>query len=253
MVDNGGWYDTKEKDWHGLVDVQLLCAMGPPGGGRNSITPRMMRHFSILCVSDFSSSDIKQIFLTIVDWNMKRFNFPKDLASLSASMVNATLRIYQEAQKVLLPTPKKSHYTFNLRDFSRIIQGFCLVEPYEGLDKFGMMRLWTHESSRVIMDRLMEESDKELFMNSLGSVVEENFQTDLDTLIGFLDPEADPEVEGSGKGSLSAHRRLFFGNYLDMNAAVPKYVEVEDVDGLVTTIEQNLELYNQESKSKMDW
>eukprot|EP00945_MAST-04E_sp_MAST-4E-sp1_P005163 g5163.t1 len=252
MVDNGGWYDTKEKDWHGLADVQLLCAMGPPGGGRNSITPRMMRHFSILCVSDFSSSDIKRIFLTIVDWNMKRFNFPKDLASFSASMVNATLRIYQEAQKVLLPTPKKSHYTFNLRDFSRIIQGFCLVEPYEGLDKFGMMRLWTHESSRVIMDRLMEESDKELFMNSLGSVVEENFQTDLDTLIGFLDPEADPEVEGSGKGSLSAHRRLFFGNYLDMNAAVPKYVEVEDVDGLVTTIEQNLELYNQESKTKMD-
>ena len=45
---------------------------------------------------------------------------------------------------------------------------------------------------------------------------------------------------------------MFFGNYLDINAADPKYVEVQDVDGLVGIIEQNLDLYNQESKTKMD-
>ena len=60
MIDNGGWYDIQEKDFHALVDVQLICAMGPPGGGRNAITPRMMRHFSVLCITDFHENVIKR-------------------------------------------------------------------------------------------------------------------------------------------------------------------------------------------------
>ena len=246
MVDNGGWYDVKEKDFHEFTDVQLLCAMGPPGGGRNSITPRMMRHFSILCVTDFSEEDISQIYMTIVDWNMNRSQFSKTLSGFSEAIVSATLNIYRNAQMVLLPTPKKSHYTFNLRDFSRIIQGFCLVKPYEEFDELALKRLWVHESSRVIMDRLLEENDKVLFMSGLREVVDKNFGNSLDELIGFLDPE------GKMEATLTAHRRLFFGNYLDMSAANPEYIEIQDVDGLVTTIDKNLDLYNQESKTKMD-
>ena len=80
MVDNGGWYDIREKDFHKLIDVQLICAMGPPGGGRNDITPRMMRHFSVLCVIDFQTQDITNIFTTLMKWNMKRVSFGKEIS-----------------------------------------------------------------------------------------------------------------------------------------------------------------------------
>jgi dynein heavy chain len=42
MLDNGGWYDYKDKEKHfkNLKDLIFISAMGPPGGGRTFITAR---------------------------------------------------------------------------------------------------------------------------------------------------------------------------------------------------------------------
>ena len=41
---------------------------------------------------------------------------------LRDSVVAGTLDVYQKVISSLLPTPTKSHYTFNLRDISRVMQ-----------------------------------------------------------------------------------------------------------------------------------
>lgn len=40
-------------------------------------------------------------------------------------MVASTLDIYDTIADNLLPTPAKSHYTFNLRDLSKVFQVGC--------------------------------------------------------------------------------------------------------------------------------
>lgn len=49
-MDFGGWYG-RDNDFRTLVDVLFVSAMGPPGGGRNFVTNRYLRHFNQVGVS----------------------------------------------------------------------------------------------------------------------------------------------------------------------------------------------------------
>lgn len=39
------------------------------------------------------------------------------------ALVKATVEMYNTIRRELLPTPAKSHYTYNMRDMSKVFQG----------------------------------------------------------------------------------------------------------------------------------
>lgn len=55
FIDQGGWYEhkDKEKPFKHLVDIIPVAAMGPPGGGRTFITPRILRHLTLVSLTSF--------------------------------------------------------------------------------------------------------------------------------------------------------------------------------------------------------
>lgn len=55
-------YDLKDTTKITLQDVLFLCAMGPPGGGRNDVTARFLRHYNIIGMNPFSEETMIKIF-----------------------------------------------------------------------------------------------------------------------------------------------------------------------------------------------
>jgi dynein heavy chain, axonemal len=119
-MDHQGWYDrkSKEKTFMKIEDIIFICAMGPPGGGRSPITKRLERHFNIITYTNLGKESITMIFSKIVTAFLAGFS--EQISKCLEEVVEATQRVYNAVASNLKPTPNKSHYTFNLRDMSKI-------------------------------------------------------------------------------------------------------------------------------------
>uniref|UniRef100_A0A8C2YBK7 Dynein axonemal heavy chain 1 n=1 Tax=Coturnix japonica TaxID=93934 RepID=A0A8C2YBK7_COTJA len=149
-MDHKGWYDRKLiGTFKKLVDINFVCAMGPPGGGRNAVTPRFTRHFNYLSFTEMDDDSKKTIFSNILGSWMGKYTGADAVKDLNKPLVDATIYVYLTITSQLLPTPTKSHYTFNLRDLSKVFQGMLMAQPSDikvSPDKTQLLRLWYHES-----------------------------------------------------------------------------------------------------------
>ena len=241
-VDHGHWYDRKDTTKVFLTDVLLCSAMGPPGGGRNDITGRFTRHMQVVSIDEFDDSTMTRIFSTIVDWHFSK-GFEPTFTRLGKMLVQATMQVYKETMTSFLPTPTKSHYVFNLRDFARVINGVLLVPSSNMQEPDKLIRLWVHEVHRVFSDRLTEQVDRETFFHIVKDVCQNNFKTSIDKVLGHLTM--------SGKVTDNHIRSLFFGDFINPEAEPKIYDEITDLKQLTSVMEHYLEEYNMMSKAPM--
>uniref|UniRef100_A0A8D2M5U6 Dynein axonemal heavy chain 3 n=1 Tax=Zonotrichia albicollis TaxID=44394 RepID=A0A8D2M5U6_ZONAL len=235
-IDHGHWYDRKDSSHLSIIDVLLVTAMGPPGGGRNDITGRFTRHLNIVSISAFNDDILTRIFTAL---NLYFFSFLR----LGKMMVQATSVLYKLAVDNFLPTPSKSHYVFNLRDFSRVIKGVLLC-PHTHLQvSYKLIRLWVHEVYRVFYDRLVDDDDKNVFFQMVQETTLNSFKQNFNKVLGHLSP--------TGKVTDDNIRALFFGDYLKPSTSVRIYDEITDLKQLTSVMEYYLEEYNNISKAPM--
>ncbi|KAJ3118419.1 Dynein heavy chain 7, axonemal [Phlyctochytrium bullatum] len=252
-ADHGNWYDKKDTSKLELIDIQLLCAMGPPGGGRNLVTPRFLRHFNQVVINSFDDLTMSRIFNSILEWHFGRLDFTEEIKGVSQNIVNATMAVYKWAVASLLPTPAKTHYTFNLRDFSKVIQGVVLSTPNSFKTPEHMVRLWTHEVYRVFYDRLISDEDRYSLFSYVLDVIRSKFVKEPDEIFKDL---------ASGMGSDGASvvlmeddmRGLAYGDFIKPKKPNEEgeYIELTDFDKITEVVGIQLNEYNQVKKAKLN-
>jgi dynein heavy chain len=243
--DHGNWYDLKDTSTMNLVDIQFVAAMGPPGGGRNDLTSRFIRHFNTIAISEFDEKTMQHIFSSMLEWHFTTNNFIASVRGLKSQLIAAILETYQSAIANLLPTPAKSHYLFNLRDFARVVQGLMLASSERFGEPTKLIRLCVHELYRVFYDRLVDDADRKWFFENSITIVNSNFNYSFESIFEKL------AVSGRSEISEDNMRSLIFGDYTEPDSVNRVYEEVEDVGKVSEIFKTRLEEYNQMSKAPM--
>ena len=224
--DQGGWYDRKDLSFRKLIDLTFVASMGPPGGGRQEVTPRFLRHFNMIGYVEMSDESKSLIFGSI----LRNFlsGFENDIVSMTDDIVAASIDVFATIVKELLPTPSKSHYTFNLRDLAKVFQGMLMSDPKKLNSKEQVARLWVHESQRVFADRLTCDEDHEWLRELMRSKIVNVFKMDWRVVV--------------------PHSRIVFGDFVSPDRS---YGEIQPMERLKTSLEEYLAEYNAESTQPM--
>ena len=107
-----------------------------------------------------SETQVRRIFHNILSHKFVTQDFDDEIKQISEILAYATIALYNSISENFLPTPAKSHYMFNMRDISKVIQGVYIFDKFYCDSKLTIYRLWVHECLRVFHDRLINEKDR---------------------------------------------------------------------------------------------
>lgn len=151
-------YDRDHLEEQKILQDCLFAACMNPKAGSFIVDLRLQRHYSLFACLTPERVTLNTIFTQIINSHFHFFD--GSIQKLTEKIVTATCEIFFGIANStdFMPTAKKFHYQFNLRDFSRIVQNMMQTQPqkYNG-NPTDMVRLWVHECDRVYQDRLLVE------------------------------------------------------------------------------------------------
>lgn len=228
QIIESGFYDLKNFLLKVVEDVIFVASCAPPGGGRNQVSQRFFRHFNMVWQVQLAQSSMEAIFSSILRGFLDE-NPDGNLSEYADPIVKASVETYIKICNDLLPTPNKCHYTFNLRDLSKVIQGMLMIN-YENLKEVNtLLLLWLHECSRVFRDRLIDDKDRNWFNDELERKMKMSITTDL------------PKEKWVD---------TIFGDF--MSGPYKEYTQIEYNDKLFERLAMALEGYNAEFAGRMN-
>ena len=232
-IDYGGWYEREKQTWRNILDMQIVAAMGPPGGGRSVISQRLQSRFHLLNLTFPANKQLLRIFQLILQPKLSEFD--EEIKTLPQGLAQGVINVYLKVVEDFLPTPAKCHYLFNMRDIAKVVQGLLMADKHFYDSKQMFLRLWTHECQRVISDRFLDQPDLDRFRSIVDGQLAEQFQESWE---GIMDDLPKDEIK---QGPI-------FCDFLSepVGDSLPPYEEVTDRVKLKSYLEDMLEDYNSE-------
>ena len=235
LVSRGTMYDyVKDLGARTYKDLRYIGAMGPPGGGRNPVDPRMIAQFSTFNLTQPTVEVLDSIYSKILTSYMAVMGDP--IKKACNKLTSMTLRLYATIQEKLPRTPSNFHYIFNLRDLGKIYEGICRATVDKFIEPEEIVRLWRNECDRVFGDRLTSKKDQKVVRDMNMSLLREQFPAQVDDIM------KEPCIFGNYENAVSR---------LSEDAEDPKlYCDLGGFDEVRSIFDDVLEIYNTDSGLK---
>jgi dynein heavy chain len=233
LLGYGGFYDVDDKEnfpWKEVQDVTVAAACGP---GRNNVTPRLLRLFHSFYVPEMASESLARIFTCILEGFLEPFN--DNVRGVSKSIVRAAIDLYNRTCQDFRPTPNCAHYTFNMRDLSKVFQGILQVSPDTVKTSKSITKLWVHESLRCFHDRLISDIDRNSFKEIVVELLKRHFKS---TPITF--------------DELFGEKPVTFGSVMNQEPDSFVYEEIVNPSNIPNMLDTHLINFNMKYSGKMD-
>ena len=153
-----GMYNRDELYWVGIENLTVVAASVSQG----HVSDRFMSQLTIISLPSPTDTVLIKIFGTILNKFLKDGEFAENVQVMADDVVKTSVNFYKRIRGELLPTPSKAHYTFNLRDVSRVFKGILMSDTSSLSDQLSFTKLWFHETHRVFIDRLVDKADRTL-------------------------------------------------------------------------------------------
>ncbi|XP_042301519.1 LOW QUALITY PROTEIN: dynein axonemal heavy chain 14 [Sceloporus undulatus] len=256
FLDLGGFYDTRHLEWKHIQDVSLVACCTPPSEGSNDISARLLTHFCTLLLPATSLQSLQRIFQVRLGTYFYNNRFMVEVQKCKDYLTCSSIALYYRMFHKMRPTPAKCHYTFNLRDLFKVLEGLLQAHRSVIVSKETTALFFVHEAARVFHDRLIDSSEKEIFYHFLSnelnnyfkiSWTKEKLMEDSPIFVDFLDLNA--PVEKRIYRNITNQKRLLLtleDCYMRMQAMKPESASIVFFKEAVQHITRAARIFRQE-------
>ena len=185
LVEQQGFWNTKEHLWVHVENIQFVAACNPPTDpGRVPLSTRFLSHAPVLFVDYPEESSLLQIYSV---FNRLLLQSKPSVAALYGQLTEAMVRFYS-LNKQHFSLEQQPQYVYSPRELSRWTRALhsafsdqAVTEPtgrvvsrvadvQEDVTPEELVRLAAHEALRLFCDRLVTQMEKEWCQEQLEAV-----------------------------------------------------------------------------------
>ena len=93
VIEFRGIYDRDDFQFKAIDSTSFIVVAAPPGGGRNPISTRFSRHFSLFNVASNQEQSAHSIFGQILKGFFKSYFFKQEISECSVNLIKATINV----------------------------------------------------------------------------------------------------------------------------------------------------------------
>lgn len=170
LIEKRGFWRDGVNRWVSVDRLHVIGACNPSTDfGRVLLSPRFLRHASILFIDHPSSNALLRIYESLVCHLLA----PTPCIN-PRRMCEASLSVYTKCQSTFT-TDSHPHYIFSPREMTRWIKGLHSAITDTNATFPSLLRVWAYEAWRIFADRLVTEEEKVKFGALLTETINEFF------------------------------------------------------------------------------